>query len=329
MGLFKKLAGVAGTAIGSYFGGPLGSKIGGAIGSSLGGGGGGGGGGGSGTSATAGGFVPYGITTGYGSSSIDPTAHTATYNLTPDMAARRDAFYAASKGAMPNQTQLDFANSNINTARGLFDNASSMDLNQMTSDYYNQQQDILQPGRDLESSRLNDLMFSRGTIGAGVGVAGGGYVNPQQYAAQMARENENSRLLMGAEDRVRGIQGDMFTQANSLYGLGQDYLTQPYDTANKLFGYGTGIENLGMDTMTTGMNVGLGVQASNQKSIGLNADINQQNYLNGLRASTASNNTWSDIFKTASDTNWGGLFGNNQGYDMLPDTGGDYWQASA
>lgn len=279
--------------------------------------GGGGGGGGSGTSAQAPGFTPYGITSGFGTSNIDAAKKTATYTLTPEMKAFRDKYYAAATGAMTNVD--DFGNKNIEYAKGLFDTATNMDIGAMTSDYYNKQLNLLEPGRAQESSRLNDLQFSRGTIGAGVGM-GGGYVNPQQYALAMARENQNAQLAIGAEDRARSIQGDTLTRANALYGMGQNYNMQPYERANTLFGYGSAIENLGMGTMATGMNMGNIATTSNQNAADLNSNINQQNYLNALYKSNANADSWSD---TLNNVNWGTLFGRGSD-DGQWSSGGSY-----
>jgi hypothetical protein len=280
---------------------------------------GGGGGGGSGTSAQAPGFTPYAVTSGFGTSSIDPNAKTATYTLDPKYAALRDQFLTGSSGAMPKQYQIDTGNMVSNMGIGLFGEAANMDINTMTKDYLANQISLLEPGRAQESSRLNDLQFSRGTLGQGVGM-GNGYVNPQQYAQVMAREQQNAQLALGAEDRARSIQADTLTQAGALYGLGQSYLTQPYENANALLGYATGVENLGLGTMATGMNMGSTATTSNQNAANINQGINQQNYLNSLYKSNANANQWGDLINTASNTNWGGLFGGGSNYDMLPDS---------
>lgn len=266
---------------------------------------GGGGGGGGGQSAQAPGFTPYAVTSGFGSSKIDPTTRTASYTLDPKLLATRDKFYAGADAAMPQQYQTDFGNKVSQYGMGLFDQAANLDLDAMTQDYFNKNLKLLEPARAQESSRLNDLQFSRGTLGAGVGM-GEGYVNPQQYAQAMAREQQNQALAMGAEDRSRAIQAEDFQRAGSLYGLGQSYLTQPYETANTLFGYGTNIENLGMGTMATGMNMGNIATTANQNAANVNKGINQQNFLNTLYNDSVERDTWKTI---GDQINWGGIFG--------------------
>jgi hypothetical protein len=122
----------------------------------------------------------------------------------------------------------------------------------------------------------------------------------------MAREQQNQSLAMGAEDRSRAIQAEDFQRAGSLYGLGQSYLTQPYETANTLFGYGTNVENLGMGTMATGMNMGNIATTANQNAANVNRGINQQNFLNTLYNDSVNRDTWKTI---GDQINWGGLFG--------------------
>jgi hypothetical protein len=273
---------------------------------------GGGGGGGSGQSPNAPGFTPYSIKSGYGTSTINEANKTATYELTPEMKAFRDKFYAGATGAMPSAEQTAYASQVSNYGMGLFDQATNMDIGAMTQDYLAGQINLLEPGRAQESSRLNDLQFSRGTTGQGIGM-GGGYVNPQQYALAMAREQQNAALAVGAEDRARSIQADTLTQAGALYGLGQSYATQPYETANTLFGYGSNVEALGANTMAQGMNFGALSTGANQNAGQINAGINQTNYLNALYKSNATANQWGDLINSASNMDWGGLFGGSVG----------------
>jgi hypothetical protein len=223
---------------------------------------------------------------------------------------------------MPSAEQLAYATEVSNYGKGLFDQATNMDIGAMTQEYLSGQLGLLEPGRAQESSRLNDLQFSRGTIGAGVGM-GGGYVNPQQYALAMAREQQNAALAVGAEDRARSIQADTLTQAGALYGLGQSYATQPYETANTLFGYGSNIEALGANTMAQGMNFGNLSTSANQNAGQINAGINQTNYLNALYKSNAKANQWGDLINSASTMDWGGLFGGSSGGGQWS-SGGSY-----
>ena len=130
------------------------------------------------------------------------------------------------------------------TGRGLFSSATGMSIPQMTQEYYQGQQDILRRDRDIESARLADQQYGTGRLGFGVGTDGG-YINPQQYALQMARENQNAQLLLGAEDRARNIQANDMQRALGLLDAESTLRTMPYQQANTLFGLGANIEGLG------------------------------------------------------------------------------------
>lgn len=307
-----KIAGVAGAVTGQ----PWLSAAGSALGSM-----GGGGGGSSAQSPTAAGFTPYSIRSGIATSSVDPNAKTATYTLSPEMQAFRDRYYAGATAALPTAESAAYGEQVRNYGQNLFAEAAGMDTGQMTQDYFNQQQALLEPARAQESSRLNDLMFSKGTLGAGVGM-GGGYVNPQQYALAQAREQQNAALALSAEDRARAIQTAQLAQAGNIYGLGQSYLTQPYETANTIMGYGTGIENLGANTMAQGLNTGISVGNLGNETAVYNSRINQQNYLNNLSQQRANAMAWDKGINAIGNVNWGGvgdsIGGLFSGYQPLP-----------
>ena len=179
----------------------------------------------------------------------------------------------------------------------------------MTQDYLAKQLALLEPSRAQESSRLNDLQFGRGTLGQGVGM-GQGYINPQQYAQAMAREQQNAQLGLDAETRARGIQAEQLKQAGALYGLGQSYLTDPYTTANQLFGYGAGVENLGANALTLGSNIGTMSAQGNNQAAQLNNASNQAQYLNQL----SNANAWGNLAGKGIEAigTW------NKGQSMMP-----------
>ena len=286
-----------------------------------------GGGGGAGQSPTAKPFTPYGITTGLATSVVDPTKSTATYTLDPRMAAFRDSFYGGATAAMPSAEDLAYANEVKGYGRTLFSNAANMDTAGMTKDYFNKSLSLLDPARQAESARLNDLSFRSGTTGHGVGMAGG-YVNPEQFALATAREQENSRLLFGAEDRARAQQAADFTRAASIYGLGNQYASDPYTTANQIMGYGTGIEALGANVMGMGLNTGINVGNFNNAAASTNANINKQNYIIGLDEANRNAAQWGSVGENIGKINWGGV-GGLFGTPALQDTSGDYWTPPA
>lgn len=235
------------------------------------------------------GFTPYGVTTGYGTSTFDTANKTAGYTLTPEMQAFRDKYYGAATAAMPTAGQTAYANQVRDYGQGVFNQAAGMNTDQMTQDYYNKQLALLQPGRAQESSNLSDQMFGTGRTGLGVSM-GQGYVNPQQYALAQAREQANAGLALTAEDRARNIQNNQLAQGMNYYGLGTSMATSPYDTANQLFGYGSNIENLGMGALNTGSNIGTNSAQAGAQAAQINNAGNQQNYLNNLSQANAYGN---------------------------------------
>lgn len=191
---------------------------------------------------------PTTVTTGFGTGSYNPATGNVGYDLAPELAQLRDIFYGASQEFLPSEQQQQFAGQVGDYGRGLFSSATGMSIPQMTQDYYQQQQAILSPDRQLESSRLADQQYGTGRLGFGVGTQGG-YINPQQYALQMARENQNAQLLLGAEDRARGIQANELQRGLGLIDAESALRTNPYQQASSLFGLGTGLEGLGMGVL--------------------------------------------------------------------------------
>jgi hypothetical protein len=194
--------------------------------------------------------MPTTVTSGFGTGSYDPKTGAVGYSLSDPLAGMRDEFYGAAQDFLPSQEQQDFATQVGDYGRGLFSSATQYDIGQMTSDYYNQQQDILRPDRDIESASMRDRMFGTGRLGYGTGTEGG-YINPEQYAMQRARETANAQLFLGAEDRARGIQQQDITRGLGMIDSESALNMNPYRQAGSLFGMGTGIEGLGYSTLNT------------------------------------------------------------------------------
>jgi hypothetical protein len=85
---------------------------------------------------------------------------------------------------------------------------------------------------------------------------GGGYVNPQQYALAMAREQQNAGLATAAEDRTRTMQNEDLQRALGFYGMGQELKYQPYKQSADILGYGTELQNLAMPALQYGIQSG-------------------------------------------------------------------------
>jgi hypothetical protein len=195
---------------------------------------------------------PTTVTTGFGTGSYNPKTGNVGYTLDPTLQQFRDMFYSGAEGMAPTEEQMAFARQVGDYGTGLFNRAANLDVNQMTQDYYNQQQNLLAPSRAQEESRMGDTLFKQGRTGAGIGVlGGGGYINPEQFGLQYAREQANNQMLMGAEDRARGIQATDLNQAMGYLDSANALSMRPYQNVNTLFGMGTGIEGLGYNTLST------------------------------------------------------------------------------
>lgn len=205
-------------------------------------------------------FKPYSVTTGFGTSNFNTDAGTAGYTLDPRLAAFRDTFYGGATAMAPTQAQTDYANRVSQYGMGLFDRAANLDTNQIAQDYYNQQQDILNPQRMQENVQLGDTLFKTGRTGVGVGMTNTagqtGYVNPEQFALLSAREGQNAQLALSSTDRARQMQIDDLNKALGYYGMGQELEATPYNNMNTLFGYGSNIERLGLTPLEAGLNIG-------------------------------------------------------------------------
>lgn len=193
---------------------------------------------------------PTTVSTGFGTGSYNPSTGNVGYSLADPLAQLRDVFYGASQEFLPSDEQQAYAQQVGDYGRGLFTGATQYSIPEMTSQYYNQQQAILAPERAMESSRLGDSMFASGRLGYGTGTEGG-YINPQQYALQKAREGANAQLALGAEDRARAIQQQDIARGLGLIDSESALRMNPYSQASSLFGLGTGLESLGYNTLGT------------------------------------------------------------------------------
>jgi len=200
-------------------------------------------------------FTPYSIsgTTG----GVNWNGKSGTVSLSPELQALYDKYTSAATNALPSVEQTDFANQVSQYGKGMFNQATSMDTNQMTSDYYNNVQNILNPGRLAENSSLANTLFSQGRTGMGAGVDGG-YINPEQFALFKAREGQNQQIFLGAEDRARQIQMDQLKQGLGYYGMGNELKYQPYQQSAGLLSQGINLAGINTPYLGYGLQAGTG-----------------------------------------------------------------------
>ena len=178
--------------------------------------------------------TPFGAVTPTGGGGVN-------VSLSPELQRFFNIYTSAAERALPSEEQLSFAGDVSEMGQGLFSRAAGTDIGAKTREYYNRVLEGLEPQRAAEESRLADTLFKTGRTGAATGVAGGGYINPEQYSLFKAREEANRNIYLGAEDRARAQQFEDFAKALGLYGTGQELKTTPYATSANILGYGTGL----------------------------------------------------------------------------------------
>jgi hypothetical protein len=247
-------------------------------------------------------FTPYSISGATGG--VNWNGKSGTVSLSPELQALYEKYTGAATAALPSEEQTQFATDVSNYGKGMFSQAANLDTNQMTSDYYNKVQNLLNPEREAENIRLSNSLFSQGRTGAGAGVEGG-YVNPEQFALLKAREQANAGIFLGAEDRARQIQMDQLKQGLGYYGMGNELKYQPYQTSASLAGQGINLANVNTPYLGYGLQAGTGAATA-----GANIVNAQQAYADTQMG------FWGDLIGGASTVaggamkagGWGNLF---------------------
>ena len=236
-------------------------------------------------------FRPYNVYTPYGRAKFNTETGEMRTRLSPELDLLYRQFLGGASGLMPTEEQLGFAQDISGAGRGLFDQylgkvneALNYDINQATSDYYNQVQRTLAPQRAEQESQLADTLFKMGRTGAAVGVDGG-YVNPEQFALLKAREQQNAEIALSAEDRARAIRAAQIAEATGgmtnslgLFGTGSSIPAT-------LYGQSQAITSGAMGIPASLFNqIGYGIQAGQASAAaGSNiAQMQQQQYNSNL-----------------------------------------------
>lgn len=251
--------------------------------------------------SNAAGFKPWNITTGFGSSWADPSGQKAGYTLDPQLAKMRDLMYGGAAGLMPDQAASAFYRDMQGLAQQRALGAMGMSPEQAAGQEYNALQQIMAPQRATEEARLADTLFKTGRTGFGTSMGTGGYVNPQTYSLMQSRGLQDQQMAMSALDRARqkqqedikmnfGLAGQVPAQLASLFGLG-----------NQVFGYGTGLEKLGMGVMDDSLQWGDKARqgALAQAQAQANALTNAADWR--ARRYAASSNQYGNLFDTADE----------------------------
>ena len=243
-------------------------------------------------------FRPYAVTTGFGKGFFDTEGQTAGYEISPELQAMRDRYYALGQQAL---------------------GGVQLDPTQAAEAYYAQQQGLLAPTRTAQDIALRQQQLQGGRIGYGISGeaagagAGTGMVNPEQYQRDLARAQIDAQLA--AQSRQQAMN-----EMDAAIARGSGLLSS-----------GFGVEQLGMTPLDLGANIGgRATQAGAQQAQSLLAGgqgAAQTNLAAGLGQAQMQQN----MFNQLANQNWGGLFSggtpnfiNNmmQGYTANPMYGG-------
>lgn len=167
-------------------------------------------------------FQPYSVRTGTGSTFFDQATGQTGFTLAPETYGYQQDLYKKAGEAVGGITTSP---------------------EQAAQRYIEQQQGLLQPGRQAEDIALRQQQLQRGRIGLGIsseaaGAGAGGMVNPEQF------QRDRARALADAQIAAQGTQEGQRQAANQLA------------LAQGLFSAGMAPEQFGLNAITTGANIG-------------------------------------------------------------------------
>ena len=232
--------------------------------------------------------APVSTTTG----TATPTAGGGvTTTLSPELQQLYNTYLREATKNLPTGASADFANAVATYGQNLFTQGTNLDTQGMTSDYYNQVIQGLNPQREQENVTLANTLFSQGRTGLGAGVAGGGYVNPEQFALLKAREQANAGIYLTAEDRARQIQQDQLQKALGYVGLGNELKAANYTLPTSLFGTGVQLGQINNPLIAPALTGGQYV-----------TDVNKQNAAYQQQQNISDQGFWSGLISSAAST---------------------------
>ena len=253
-------------------------------------------------------YKPWNVSGSYfGSADFDYEANTASYKLSPELIKLRDMFMNQALSG-PDQSGIDDGNYIKNAGRSMFDEAYNRDISKDAGKYYTDMQNLMAPGRASTEQRLANNLFASGRMGhASAAYEGTGYVNPERLEYLTAMNREDNKMAFDAQSQARSERLKDMQSGLGYYGIGNDMRLDPYNDVYKLFGMGSGVEEMGQNPFKMGMGLGnnalSGDQARASAYMGaaqtrLNADqanIGMFTNLIGQGASWAGNGGFSNL----------------------------------
>lgn len=200
-------------------------------------------------------FRPVGITTNFGGSTfqVDPTTGRLTsagYNLSPQLQSIQQNLLGSAAAYNPAQYQ--------NASQGLFNLGQrylATSPEQAAQDWYQQQQNILAPGREQQLAQTTNRMFQTGRSGLATGgtKAGGMLASSPELAALYNAQAQQNTQLAG--------QADQYGQQRAQFGLGllnaaPGLFNAGYSPLATQLGLANTLENMGQGAFTLGTGLG-------------------------------------------------------------------------
>lgn len=156
-------------------------------------------------------FKAYSMTSGYGTSTYDPTTGATTTSLGTPYAGMEQLGLATGAGSYLG-------------AGNLMQQLGGFDVGQRAADIYGEQAALLQPSFQQQGAQLQEQLVGSGRLGlklAGGSVgAGGGLVQPDAFGLARAQQQTLADLAAGARGQALGEMGQMADTATGLMDAG-------------------------------------------------------------------------------------------------------------
>jgi len=223
-------------------------------------------------------FDPYSISGPGGSVSFDRGSKTATSSLSPELQSFFDDYLRGSRDAL-GDTYLPKLGEEIGEyGRGLFEDATTRDMDEMVRDRYNRELRLLAPERALEDVALAERLYGTGRSGTGMSIGTDGYLNPESFSRDLAREQANLGLFRDIDLNLRNEKNQDIQTAIGYRGLENEFKYSPFTQSSNLLGMGVNLMGVNDPYL------GYGIQAGQASAMGgaNAAKIQQQGNANRL-----------------------------------------------
>ena len=256
------------------------------------------------TAADAAKFKPVGVTTAFGKSNFGYDANgnliSAGYELTPELAAQRDAILKAA-----GSTGMDWMKNTQAAGQSLFNLGQgyvAKTPEQAAAEWMAAQQKVLQPAQDTAYARMQQQLANTGRGGLSIAQGTGmGAANPEAQAYYNALAQQNNQLAASAQ--AEGRAATTFGQGLMTGGL--DLVSQGYNPYKTQFGTAQSVEQAGQNALdisstlagrsaTAGANAANTIYQGGVGAAGVSAKANAQNPYADLLAGAAGNPTITD-----------------------------------